>query len=271
MRRARNCQGRDLTLLAAQSVRLIREGRRKAFMTRETDLYAPVKRFFEDNGFEVKSEVMGCDVVAQNDDATTVIIELKIAFSLELILQGVDRQKLSDDVYLAVKKPDTPAKRRNWRRRRRSTVALCRRLGLGLLFVDPVNEYERQIEVLLDPAPYRPKKNQRKQTRLKKEFMTRSGDPNTAGVTRQKIITAYRQDAICCAMTLLGGKALRVSEIRASTCVEKAGSILQKNYYGWFERETRGVYRLSELGTAEIQQYADAAKQWAEDRNSSSS
>lgn len=230
-------------------------------MTRETDLYAPVKRFFEDNGFEVKSEVMGCDVVAQKDNAATVIIELKIAFSLELVLQGVDRQKLSDDVYLAVKKPDTPAKRRNWRRRRRATIALCRRLGLGLLFVDPENESGRQIEVLLDPAPYSPRKNQRKQTRLKKEFTTRSGDPNTAGVTRQKIVTAYRQDAIRCAITLHGGKALRVSDIRASARVEKAGSILQKNYYGWFERETRGVYRLSEHGAAALIHYEDVVKQ----------
>ena len=31
---------------------------------REQDLYAPVKRFLEDLGYEVKGEVRGCDVVA---------------------------------------------------------------------------------------------------------------------------------------------------------------------------------------------------------------
>ena len=79
----------------------------------ETDLYQPVKDFFEAEGYEVKAEINGCDVVAIKDDAPTVIVELKTTFSLELVLQGIDRQKLSDDVYLAVPKPDTPIKRKN--------------------------------------------------------------------------------------------------------------------------------------------------------------
>ena len=228
-------------------------------MIRETDLYAPVKRFFEDDGYEVKSEITGCDVVACKHGVPTVIIELKIAFSLELVLQGIERQKVCDDVYLAVQKSDTSAKRRNWRKRQRSIIGLCRRLGLGLLLVDTSCDYPRQIDILLDPATYRPRKSTRKQTRLKREFLERSGDPNTAGVSKRKIVTAYRQDAIRCAMLLEGGKVLEITEIKASTGVSRAGSILQKNHYGWFERTARGVYRLSEHGEAALQHYADVA------------
>jgi len=42
----------------------------------ETDLYAPVKQFLEDLGYEVKSEVHDCDVVAvRQDQADPVIVE----------------------------------------------------------------------------------------------------------------------------------------------------------------------------------------------------
>jgi len=230
-------------------------------MIRETDLYAPIKRFFEDDGYEVKSEITDCDVVARKDGASTVIIELKIAFSLELVLQGIERQKLSDDVYLAVQKPDTSAKRRNWRKRQRSIIGLCRRLGLGLLLVDTSCNEARPVDVLVDPAPYRPRKSTRKQTRLKKEFLARSGDPNTAGSSKIKIVTAYRQDALRCAIVLAGGKTLGLADIKASTGVSRAGSILQKNHYGWFERAARGVYRLSEHGQAALRHYGDAVTQ----------
>lgn len=227
-------------------------------MIRETDLYAPVKRFFEGDGYEVKSEITNCDVVACKDGAPTVIIELKIAFSLGLVFQGIERQKLCDDVYLAVQKSDTSTKQRNWRRRQRSIIGLCRRLGLGLLLVDTSCDHtRRQIEVLLDPAPYRPRKITRKQTRLKREFLARSGDPNTAGVSKKTIVTAYRQDAIRCAMALEGGKAFGIFEIREASGVSRAGSILQKNHYGWFERAARGVYRLSEHGEAALQHSTD--------------
>ena len=214
----------------------------------ETDLYLPVKQFFESEGYEVKAEVNGCDVVACKKDAPTVIIELKMTFSLDLVLQGIDRQKLSDDVYLAVPKADTPTKRKNWRRRQRSLINLCRRLGVGLLLVNIETDVAFAVEVLLDPAPYQPRKNTKKQTKLQKEFLDRSGDPNTGGITKKKIITAYRQDAIRLADALSGGKALKISELKEITGVTRAASILQNNHYGWFERVSRGVYRLTEHG-----------------------
>ena len=56
----------------------------------ETSLYLPVKRFLEGLGFEVKGEVCGCDVVAVDRGApiALVICELKLSFTLDLVLQA---------------------------------------------------------------------------------------------------------------------------------------------------------------------------------------
>ena len=228
-------------------------------MTKETDLYQPIKDFLEDAGYEVKSEITGCDVVACKPDVPMVIVELKTRFSLDLILQGVERQALAEDVYLAVRTPETPSKRKNWRKRRRPLLTLCKKLGLGLLMVDP--ETAHSVEVLLDPAPYRPRKNSRLKTRLKKEFYARAGDPNTGGVSHSKIITAYRQDALRCAAALQFSSSLALKIIRDVTGVARAASILQNNHYGWFERVSRGVYKLTAEGQTALLQYSEAVAQ----------
>ena len=71
----------------------------------ETRLYSPVKRFLEGFGLEVKGEVCGCDLVAldRGTPAALVIGELKLSFTLELVLQAVDRSVACDEVWLAVR------------------------------------------------------------------------------------------------------------------------------------------------------------------------
>jgi len=219
----------------------------------ECELYPPVKSYLESLGYEVKAEVKGCDVVALKDDAQ-VIIELKLSFSLDLILQAVNRKGLGDNVYVAVPAPDTAGKRKNWNQKRPNVLKLCKMLGLGLMTVH-MNKKNQEIEVLVDPEPYRPRTNKRNQARLKKEFKMRKGDPNTGGITRQKIMTAYRQDALRCACVLKGKQSMKLSEIKTTADVKKANSILQKNYYGWFERTERGMYGLTETGRKALDDY----------------
>jgi len=220
---------------------------------KESDLYAPVKAFLQALGYEVKAEIKGCDLVAIKQQAPTVIIELKLSFSLELVLQGIDRLALSDDVYLAVGIGDSSVKRRNWRNKQGDYKKLCRRLGLGLMSVHLEKEAGGQVLVLLDPAPYSPRKNKLRQTKLVKEFAARIGDPNVGGVNRKKIVTAYRQDAIKCAQLLSKQVSMPLKDLRAQSKVEKAADILQNNYYGWFERLSRGVYCLTDKGHSDLQ------------------
>ena len=72
--------------------------------TLETDLYPPIKRHLERLGLEVKGEVCGCDLVALSDGSPELVVigEMKQSFTLELVLQAVDRTSVCDEVWLAV-------------------------------------------------------------------------------------------------------------------------------------------------------------------------
>jgi len=224
----------------------------------EEDLYAPVKAFFEEQGYEVKSEVRGCDLVAQRADEPLVIVELKTGFTLPLVLQGIDRLALSDHVYLAVAVAARPASNSLWRRERRGILKLCRRLGLGLLAVhEPMGENPPLVEPLLDPLPYRPRPSKRRQGLLLKEFAHRVGDPNTGGMTRRPIVTAYRQAALRCAAYIEQNGATKAAEVARATAVAGAARILQRDVYGWFQRVERGIYALSPKGEVALETFAD--------------
>ena len=225
---------------------------------REEDLYAPVKTFLEGQGYEVKAEVRGCDLVAQRGEEPLVIVELKTGFTLPLVLQGIDRLALSDQVYLAVAVPLKPTPGSIWRRERRGILKLCRRLGLGLLAIhESPGERVPLVEPLVDPVPYRPRPDKRRQGLLLKEFAHRVGDPNIGGTNKRPIVTAYRQDALRCAVVLGERGPTKASEVAEAAGVPKATSLMHRDVYGWFSRAERGVYELSPKGREALQTYAD--------------
>lgn len=209
----------------------------------EIDLYGPVKALLEAQGYDVKGEIVGCDVVALRGVEPPVIVELKRKFGLDLVMQGIDRLALSDAVYLAVGA---------WPRRLALVRRLCRRVGLGLIVVT-----HGRAEVLLDPVPYAPRKNRRRAGRLLDEHRRRVGDPTVGGSVRRPIMTAYRQEALRCATRLEAGPAL-IRDIRSAGDVPHVARILQTNVYGWFERVGRGVYALSPRGHLALAEDRDA-------------
>lgn len=99
----------------------------------ETALYLPVKRHLESLGYAVKGEIGGCDLVglSEGDPQVVVIGELKLTFTFELVLQGVDRAGVGDEVWLAARLSRSGKGRESDPRFRN----LCRRLGFGLLGV----------------------------------------------------------------------------------------------------------------------------------------
>ncbi len=202
---------------------------------RETDLYGPIKRFLEQQGYEVKAEIGAADVVAVRGDGPPVIVETKTGFSLSLFHQGTERQTITDLVYIAV-----PAGRgRAFRRALQRNLTLCRRLGLGLMTVRP---REPHVEVHADPAPYRPRQSKHKKARLLGEFIRRIGDPNTGGATRKGLVTAYRQEATRCATFLSAHGATKAALVAKAIGVAHARRIMADNHYGWFQRVGTGVY-----------------------------
>jgi len=214
-------------------------------MIKEIEMYGPIKDFFRSLGYEVKAEIHNCDVVAHKSQETPIIIELKTQLSLDLIIQGVQRLSISDRVYIAVATHEKKSNNSLWNRKQKHVINLCRRLGLGLL---DVNIRSERVAVLADPGPYFPKKENRHTKKLLLEFSNRLGDPNQAGSSRTKIITAYRQDSILCAIVLAELGEASIRKILNSTGVEKTASILQNNFYGWFKRTKRGVYTLTPAG-----------------------
>src|SRR3954467_3727122 len=150
----------------------------KPVRTPETSLYAAVKVHLERLGYEAKGEVCGCDIVAvrPGEPPFLVITELKLGLTLDLILQGVDRPAAADGVWLAVR-----ATRRG-RDRDSRAIKLCRLLGFGLLAVDPARQ---AVEVLAEPALYRPRPNAKRRGRLVREHQRRQGDPTEGGSSRR--------------------------------------------------------------------------------------
>jgi hypothetical protein len=213
----------------------------------ETTLYAPVKRFLEGLGLEVKGEVCGCDVVAldKGAPAAVVIAELKLSFTLDLVLQAVDRLPACDDVWLAVR-----ASRRGRGREGDPRVKkLCRLLGFGLIAVFASGK----VEVIVEPVPWRPRRDPRRRSRIVEEHRKRRGDPTTGGSTRRPIMTAYRQQALDCAKALAESPG-RPRDLKAA--MPDAAKILQRNVYGWFERIERGRYGLTATGRAELARWS---------------
>ena len=204
----------------------------------EAALYGPVKRFLEAQGYEVKGEVRGCDLVARRGDEPPVIVELKLRFNLALVLQGIDRLAVSERVYVAVPRP--PRTARGLAPEAPAVRRLCRRVGLGLIVVG-----RGTVAVVEEPVPYRPRQARQRAARLIAEFDRRAGDPNVGGSSRAPVVTAYRQDALRCASALAASGAMRLAELRAATGIADAARILQRDVYGWFARLRRGTYALS--------------------------
>ncbi|MEO0637959.1 MAG: DUF2161 family putative PD-(D/E)XK-type phosphodiesterase, partial [Pseudomonadota bacterium] len=165
-------------------------------MTAETDLYPPIKAYLEGQGYVVKGEVGAADVVAVRGSEPPIIVELKTGFSLTLLHQAVERQSVTESVYIAVPrgkgKPFLASLKRN--------MTLCRRLGLGLITVRSDDGF---VEAHLDPGPYKPRISKVKCQRLLREFSRRVGDPMAGGSTKTRpMLTAYRQDALRLAVYL---------------------------------------------------------------------
>jgi hypothetical protein len=220
-------------------------------VAREEELYQPVKAFLEGQGFAVKAEVRGCDLVARRGDEPPIIVELKKTFNLALLLQGVDRLAVSEQVYLAFA---APARAAGWRRDRRAILKLCRRLGLGVLLVHPEKAL---VEPLADPLPYQPRPNRKRRGLLLKEFAHRVGDPNTGGQTRRAIVTVYRQNALRCAALLHRDGPTKAASVAAATGVATAAAMMRQDVYGWFQRVERGIYDLSPKGREALALFAD--------------
>ncbi len=227
----------------------------KGGFAQESDLYPPVKAYFQAQGWDMKAEVAHCDAVAMKDGAL-LAVELKLTLNLDVVLQGVARQRVADLVYLAV-----PAKGKTMASPRWGDIlSMLQRLNIGLLVVS-CGRAGADVQELLTPQAGQ--KDRQRSTRLRKttlrEFQGRRGDPNTGGSTRMKLMTAYRQEALRLAALLeeLGPSAAKALKPEGETS-RRTYVILKLNHYGWFEFQGGGVFGLTEAGREGLRRYAGA-------------
>lgn len=199
----------------------------------EKDLYEPVKRLFEDEGYTVKGEVDGCDIIAVKD-SRMIVCELKLKFNLKLVYQLLDRKSISKEVYAAVTTPKKDTY---------DIIRLAEAIDCGLIFVSETTGAAQAVR--------RPKatgvRKSRKAGSVKAEFDGRSFE-NVGGVNKTKLMTAYREQSIklMCVLEAVGEASPK--ELKKMGFENNVGAMLYNNFYGWFSHIRKGVYGLSELG-----------------------
>lgn len=206
----------------------------------ETALYEPVKQLFLSMGYDVKAEVGDCDVLAVSPSGDTVAVELKLHLNLDVIVQAALRQKMVDAAYIAV-----PSPRRAHLKRWQNISHVLRRLSIGLITVKADGaKITFEAKPLDIGASLRRARGQR--DKLLREFEGRHGDENVGG-TRGKTMTVYREQALLLAALSEKYGAILKADAAALSGVAKARSIVEKNYYGWFEAQGP-AFTLSEAG-----------------------
>lgn len=224
----------------------------------ETNLFEPVKEYLESFGYTINAEVKDCDVTAVKDDEI-VIVELKKIMNLSLVYQVIERKKITHFVYAAI--PIEEMKKKDFKK----FLNLMKTLEVGLMLVN-LNSKINKIKILNYPKIVERRKNNKKRAILISEIEKRSGNFNIGGSTRKTIVTAYREEVLLIACILFE-KPLSIKEIKEKSENTKTSSILNKNYYNWFEKVERGIYKLNENGYEAIKTYKDITDKIFENLN----
>ncbi|WP_409252977.1 DUF2161 domain-containing phosphodiesterase [Bacillus sp. SCS-153A] len=225
----------------------------------ESDLYKPIQKHFTKAGYKVNGEVRDCDLTAVKGEEL-IIVELKLNLTVDLLIQATKRQKLTDLVYIAIPRP------KNMRSRRWKDIChLTRRLELGLITVSAANKVPKP-QFIHHPEPFDAGKSKRNSSRkrnaLLAEIEGRSADYNIGGSNKTKIMTAYKENCIRIACYLERSGSLSPKDLVKLGAGDKTQSILSKNYYEWFERVERGVYKLSEKGKRDLKKFPELKKHY---------
>lgn len=212
----------------------------------ETELYDPVRRWLEGQGYVVAAEVKHCDVVAYppSDPESLIVVELKRRMSLDLLIQASRRKEITEAVYVAVPLQGSRARLRNGRDLR----ALLRRLETGLIVVRFLRDVTR-VEVMLHPLPFRPRTAHARRRRIIREIDGRYAEFDKAGQPAGTLrLSAWRQRCIAVALMLRDCGPSSPAELVHRGAPEQTQRILSGNAYGWFERVRHGLYCLSAAG-----------------------
>ena len=204
---------------------------------KESDLYPPVKDFFENRGYTVRGEVQNCDLAAEKG-GELIVVEIKKQINISLLYQAIDRQRFSNQVYIACTRP---------KKNQSKAKYIAERLGLGLIFVNIEDEFS-PLDIVALPIE-KTKVSNKKYKVILQEINNRLLDTG-GGLNQKKYLTSFRESNIKIASALkVYGKPASSKFLQENfDCPEKTGYAMRRNYYGWFEKIDTGMYQLSEDG-----------------------
>ncbi|MGI9256394.1 MAG: DUF2161 family putative PD-(D/E)XK-type phosphodiesterase [Salinispira sp.] len=223
---------------------------------KETELFHPIKKWLEGQGYSVHGEVRNCDLVARKG-AEMIIVETKLRLSLRLLLQSVGRQEVCNAVYMAV----ALRKSRTYPADFTAIKRLLRRLGLGLIFVRFLKTRTR-VEIALHPGDIYARQRPSMRQSIIREIDGRYAEFNKSGeVIKTERITAYKQQSLYIVHMLADLGESSPVHLREQGLPPRTGAILSRNVYGWFIHPARGRYALSPEGRRALNTYGHIVRE----------
>ena len=235
---------------------------RKLDNFKEQDMYQPIKKFFASLGYDVKAEVKNCDIALLKSERL-IVIEMKKSFNITLLYQAIDRQRLADEVYMAIPRPKP---KRASRAELSKMLHIVKALGLGLITV-AMDSPVKSVQILAYPEQEAtlPRKSLVRRKSVIKEAGMRTLDLNFGGSNKEKLVTAFRERALQLAVAISMHGPLKAAQlVKDFGCDKNSNGIMYRNYYGWFERMSGGVYGLSGEGQSALadEHYAELVEHY---------
>lgn len=213
----------------------------------ESDMYEPIKNFFQKLGYSVKGEVKNCDIVITKDDEL-IIIELKKSFNISLLYQAINRQKITKNVYAAIPRPKR-ANDKHFKYNRQ----IAEKLELGLITV-AMDSPVQTVEIICFPKNDKEAKQSRLKEQILKEAAGRNFD-NNGGSNKIKLKTVYRENCIKLACIFKKYGPMSVKElVNLYGAPKNTYSILYANNYGWFQKIDKGIYDITMEGVESLKE-----------------
>lgn len=210
---------------------------------KETDLFLPIKNFFEKNNYKVQGEIKNCDIICiKNDDI--IAIEIKKSFNLKVLYQAMDRKVFSNYVYIAISRP------KNFRKKEvKHMIKILKSLNIGLITV-ALDSPIKTVDIILKPDFKKIYKNSKKKKIILNEFENRNLSYNLGGSSSKNdfILTSYREKCIFIVCILKILKKASPKQISSLTNINNVGNILRNNHFSYFKKIERGIYTLSNQG-----------------------
>ena len=101
-------------------------------------------------------------------------------------------------------------------------------------------------------------KSQARKGMLMQEHQNRKNSSNIGGINKTKLLTAYREKVLEIAFILKNEGPQKLSDIIEKTAGDKRiGTMLRLNHYGWFFKQSRGIYGITEAGEEGLEEFSD--------------